>query len=170
MTLTEVITLLKLAVNIYHEQSKRSRDAGAPLAACVMVGATLEAVLISVTNLLYDAAIKTGEAPKNGKKIKRLSDWTFFELLKVAKAAEWLPNELRREPSLDRFNVRTVPTDTIREVRNLIHPARYWKERGGHQYTDQEVHTLYVACHTAYTHLIDELRLRYPHLPTFRSE
>jgi hypothetical protein len=72
MTSTEVVTLLKLARDTYHEQSKRSRGAGAPLAACVMIGATLEGVLISVTNLLYDAAIKTGKAPKNGKKIKSL--------------------------------------------------------------------------------------------------
>ena len=92
----QVVDLLKLALNTYHDQSKKSRDADAPLASCIMIGATLEAVLTSVVCMLYDEALKTGKAPK-----KPLLKWDLGDLLTVAKAAKWLPKELQLDPRLD---------------------------------------------------------------------
>ena len=165
----QVMALLQLALSTYHEQAGKSLNAGAPLASCVMLGATVEAVLTVVTCLLYDDAVKTGKAPKQGEKTKDLLDWSFYELLDVAKAANWLPKRLTLDKRLDRAHVKTVPTDTIRKVRNLVHPARYLKERSGKEYTVEEVHTLYATCHAAYDCLVNQIRVRYPHLGAFKS-
>jgi hypothetical protein len=46
------------------------------------------------------------------------------------------------EGRLDFRAVKTpVQSDTIRKVRNLVHPARYLKERAG-EYTPEELRTL----------------------------
>jgi hypothetical protein len=51
-----------------------------------------EAMLIPFICLFIKEAHKTGKAPK-----KDLLDWTFFELLDVAKQAKLLPEELTLE-------------------------------------------------------------------------
>ena len=158
----QVVALLQLALN-YHDQSKKSRDADAPLASCIMIGATLEAVLTSVVCMLYDEALKTGKAPK-----KPLLKWDLGDLLTVAKAAKWLPKELQLDQRLDPVAIRTVPTDSIRQIRNFVHPACYFRERAGKPYTADEVGTLHAACHAAYDHLIEQIRVRRPNLPSFK--
>jgi hypothetical protein len=158
----QVVALLQLALN-YHDQSKKSYDADAPLASCIMIGATLEAVLTAVVCMLYDQALKTGKAPAK----KPLLKWNLGDLLKVAKAAKWLPKDLQLDPRLDPLGIRTVPIDSIRQIRNFVHPARYFTERVGNPYTVEEVRTLYAACHTAYDCVISQLRARFPHLPSF---
>jgi hypothetical protein len=122
-----------------------------------MVGAALEAVLTSVTAFLYEDALKTGEAPKYGRRDKRkgetkdLLEWSFYELLAVAKKANWIPGELELEQSLDPRTVKNpVPTDSIRKLRNLVHPARYLQDRAGKEYTPEDLRVLYATCHAAY--------------------
>jgi hypothetical protein len=51
----EAFELLRLAT-IYHEQANVCRKEGARLASCVMLGATVEAMLIAVINLFCDEA------------------------------------------------------------------------------------------------------------------
>ena len=89
---------------------------------------------------------------------KPLLKWDLGELLTVANAAKCLPEELQLDPRLDPLGIRTVRTDTIRQVRNFVHPARYFRERAGKPYTAEEVRTLYATCHAAYDCLINRLR------------
>jgi hypothetical protein len=127
LTKNEAVELLQIALNTYHEQAALCSGAGASLASCVMVGATVEAILTAVTCLFFEDALQTGEVPKykNGK-TKPLDKWQFTDLLAIAKAAKWLPDELDLEERLDLRAVKNpVRTDTIREVRNLVHPVRY---------------------------------------------
>jgi hypothetical protein len=159
----QAVALLQLALT-YHDQSTKSYKADAPLASCIMIGATLEAVLTGVVCMLYDEALKTGKAPAK----KPLLKWDLGDLLKVAKAAKWLPRDLQLDPRLDPLGIHTVPTDSIRQIRSFVHPARYFKERVGNPYTVEEVRTLYAACHTAYDCVISHLSAHFPHLPSFQ--
>jgi len=156
----QVVQLLQLALE-YHDQSKKSRDADAPLASCIMIGATLEAILMGIVCLLYDEVLKTGKAPK-----KRVLKWDLGDLLTVAKAANWLPEELQLDQRLVPDAERTRPTDTIRQVRNFAHPSRYFDQRAGKPYTAEEVNILYATCHAAYDCVINRLRERYLQLPS----
>jgi hypothetical protein len=160
----QVVDLCQLALT-YHDQSTKSYHAGAPLASCVMIGATLEAILTAVVCMLYDEALKTREAPSK----KPLLKWDLGDLLKVAKAAKWLPKELQLDPRLDPLGIQTVPTDSIREIRNFVHPARHFTERVENPYTVEEVRTLYAACHAAYDCVIIQIHARFPDLPSFKS-
>jgi hypothetical protein len=172
LTSAQVDALLQIALNTYHEQAGLCMNAKAPLASCIMVGATLEAVLTAVTCLLFDEALRTGKAPKFKKGPRKgqtldLLEWKFFHLLDVAKEAKWLPEELHLDEKIDKRPVKIpVPTDTIREVRNLVHPARYLKDREGKEYTHEELVTLYVTCHAAYDCLIKKLYELYPRTAT----
>ena len=130
-----------------------------------MLGAAAEAILTMVTCLLYDDALKTGRAPQ-----QHLLKWSFYELLDVAKEAKWLPEELTLAGKLDfRAVKRPVRTDTIRQVRNLVHPARYLKDRGGKEYTVEELRVLYATCHAVYDCLINNICEQYPQFAYFKS-
>ena len=91
-----------------------------------MLGSALEALLILMINCYSDEADQTGKVPTRKGKPKPLLDWQFTELLRVAKAAQWLPSALNLD---DRWSSRKARigdyAEVVRQVRNLAHPARY---------------------------------------------
>jgi hypothetical protein len=62
--------------------------------------------------------------------LKPLPKWKFIELLRVAKAAGWLPSALNVDH--DGWNTRKARigdyAEVVRMVRNLVHPASYAAE------------------------------------------
>jgi hypothetical protein len=61
--------------------------------------------------------------------------WDLGRLLDVAKDAKLLPENLNLHPKLDpRAAKDPVPTDRIREIKNLVHPGRHVRTRGKRDY------------------------------------
>jgi hypothetical protein len=111
----------------YWREARRCEEAKAYLAGCVMLGSALETLLILMVNVFPDEAEKTGQAPTKKGNPKPLLDWGFIELLRVAKAAAWLPAGLAL--GTDEWSARKARigdhAEMVRIVRNLAHPARY---------------------------------------------
>ena len=110
----------------YWTEALRCEESKAYLAGCVMLGSALETLLILMINCYSDEADQTGKVPMKKGKPKPLLDWQFVELLRVAKAAQWLPSTLNLN---DRWSSRKAQigdyAEVVRQVRNLAHPARY---------------------------------------------
>jgi hypothetical protein len=65
-----------------------------------------EAILTIIALIFFEETIQTGNAPKYSKgkrkgETKELLDWSFFQLLDVAKKVKWVPEELEPEHSID---------------------------------------------------------------------
>jgi hypothetical protein len=156
LTLEQAMGLLKLSLNPYHAEADTCLKSGAPLSSCVMVSAALEALLTTVTCLLFKEAILSKKAPRHKKgphkgQLIPLLKWRFFDLLDVAIDCGWLPESLTLAPHLDfRPTKEPVPVGKIRAARNLVHPARYLMDRGQTDYTREELLILYATCHAAY--------------------
>jgi len=167
----QVTQLLQLA-HFYQRQSILSGEAH--LASCVMAGAALEAILIAVINVFYRDAEQTPDVVVGKKlKLEKLVEWHLFDLLKVAKDAQLLPDELTIDPKLDPRVLqdrRPVSADSTRTTRNLVHPGRFVSEREGREFTKLELLTLRATCHAAYQALSEKFRARYPNLPVWMSE
>lgn len=121
-------TELRRIFGYYQKETERCRRAKAYLAGCVMAGAELETALLMMINAYPHEAMATNKCPRTKKKIvKPLIDWKLTELLRVAKAAEWLPSGL--EYGNDDWNERKAKigdhAEVVREIRNLAHPARH---------------------------------------------
>jgi hypothetical protein len=108
----------------YWHEALRCEKAQAYLAGSVMLGSALETVLILMVNIYSDEVELTGKLPMKKGKPKPLLDWDLFELLRVAKAAEWLPSAVNLD---DPARIGDY-AEVVREVRNLAHPARYVKD------------------------------------------
>jgi hypothetical protein len=76
-----------------------------------MAGAELETALILMITAYPDDAMATNKLPRQKKSIKPLLDWNLAELLRVAKAAEWLPSGLEM--------AKTIGTQRKRESETL---------------------------------------------------
>jgi hypothetical protein len=113
----------------YWREARRCEESKAYLAGCVMLGSALEALLILMVNVYPDEAEKTGQAPMAKGNPKALLDWKLVDLLRVAKAATWLPAGLALT---DEWNFRKARigdhAEMVRIVRNLAHPARYLED------------------------------------------
>lgn len=110
----------------YYREALRCRDGKAYLAGCVMMGAALEASLLIFANCYPEEALHSPVAPVEAGNTKPLAKWSFAELLAVAKERNWLPSSL----SLDEaWNAKSAQigdyTEVLRQLRNLVHPARY---------------------------------------------
>jgi hypothetical protein len=102
--------------------------------------------------------------------IKRLLRWDLGDLLSIAMESGWLPQELTLHPSLDRRDTRDpVPTNRIREIRNLVHPGNYLRCRDGTEISQEELGTLYARCHAAYLCLCEKVATAYPQLPALKT-
>lgn len=110
----------------YFEEVKRCESAKAYLAGCVMLGSALETLLILMINAFSEEADQTGKVPMKKGQPKPLLDWQFVELLRVAKAAKWLPSALDLNDDWSSRKARIGDyAEVVRQVRNLAHPARY---------------------------------------------
>jgi len=74
---------------------------------------------------------------KKGKP-KPLLAWDLAELLRVAKAAKWLPAALNPDDDWNSRKARIGDyAEGVRMVRNLAHPARYLKDHYGKRVTNK---------------------------------
>jgi 7,8-dihydro-6-hydroxymethylpterin-pyrophosphokinase len=112
---------------LYWQEALGCEEAKAYLAGCVMLGSALETLLILMINCHSDEAALTGKVPMKKDNPKPLLDWKYIELLRVAKAANWLPSKL--DIDKDNWNSRKAMVgdyaEVVRMVRNLVHPASY---------------------------------------------
>lgn len=101
-----------------------------------MLGSALETLLILMVNVFPDEAEATGRIPTRKKLPKPLLEWDLGELLRVAKAAKWLPTS---DNPNHHFHLRKARigdfAELVRIVRNLAHPARYRKDHSGRRVT-----------------------------------
>ena len=125
----------------YWQEALRCEKAKAYLAGCVTLGSAFETLLILMINCFSDEADQTGKIPLHKGKPKPLLDWQFVELLRVAKAAKWLPAALNPD---DEWNSRKARigdyAEVVRMVRNLAHPSRYLKDHNGRRVTKKYLH------------------------------
>jgi hypothetical protein len=118
----------------YRSEVERCRKAKAFLAGTVMLGAEVEGLLLAMMEL-YSAEVQQNllvrkiskKYEKKGK--KSYYDWSFFDLLKIAKDMGWLPSSL--SPS-DGFSEEKAEIgdyiEIVRTARNLVHPGLWARE------------------------------------------
>jgi len=123
---------------VYWQEALRCEKAKAYLAGCVTLGSALETLLILMINCFSVEAEQTGQIPLKKGKPKPLLAWDLAELLKVAKAAKWLPAALSQNDDWNSRKARIGDyAEVVRMVRNLAHPARYLKDHYGKRVTNK---------------------------------
>lgn len=110
----------------YYREAMKCRDSKAFHAACVMVAAAFESLLLAFVDCYAEEAAALAAAPRRGKVIKPLRAWTLANLLAVAKERNWLPAGLSPDDAWDDAKAKVGDyCEVIRQIRNLIHPLRY---------------------------------------------
>lgn len=111
--------------NLYHREAKKSMNAKAYHAGCVMIGATLETILITIC-YCYSDEIPESLIPKLKGKSKHLLKWSLFDLLNVARELNWLPSGLNLKDKWDHKIAKIGDYAVVlKEFRNLVHPSVY---------------------------------------------
>jgi hypothetical protein len=110
-----------------------------------MFGGTraLETLLMLMVNIYADEAEATGMLPKRKNKPRDLIDRDLSQLLKIAKAAGWLPSDLELTDDWSNRKAKIGDyAEVARMVRNLVHPGYYVKDharsRGTAKYLKQQ--------------------------------
>jgi hypothetical protein len=117
----ELFQELMRLCRLYRREADRSMDAKAYLAGCVMIGAALEADLVAMCHC-YSDEIPEGLIPKHKDgKPKHLLDWTFFQLLRVARECGWLPARLDLQEEWDQKRAHIGDyAIVLKDIRNLV--------------------------------------------------
>ena len=101
-----------------------------------MLGSALETLLTVMVSAFAEEAEQTGKSPASKGKIRPLLDWSLADLLRVPKAAGWLPSGLDLSAKWSRRKARVGDyAEVVRDVRNLAHPARYVADHRGKRVT-----------------------------------
>ena len=120
----EKFILLRKIVVRYHSEAEKCASVRAYYAACVMIGAALEAMLLQMCDLFEDevdqAVLKLPRKPKGS-----IEHWSLGDLIEIAVAAEWLPT--RWGPNLAEPGIGEK-ANLIRRLRNLAHPGVHLRE------------------------------------------
>ena len=114
----------------YHREADRCANSRAYFAACVLTGAALEALLLSMC-YVEDRSVRRTPTHKKKKfrsKRNRFFEFNLYQLISIAGDLKWIPaKEIRlsgRKTTLEEL------LHTARQTRNMIHPA-VWAKEGG---------------------------------------
>jgi hypothetical protein len=139
---------------LYRREADRSMDAKAYLAGCVMIGAALEADLMAMCNC-YSDEIPEQLIPKqrNGNP-KHLLDWTFFQLLRVARECGWLPAhlDLRDQWNQKRAHIGDYAI-VLKDIRNLLHASCHITDFPKSRVTKRRIEMCFEILEVASNHL-----------------
>ena len=94
------------------QEAQRCVQAGAYLAAVVMMGSILEGILLHRFENDLEVANRASSSPKNQRigKPKPINEWSLSDLIDVAHEVGWLEGDVKRF------------SHALRESRNLVHP------------------------------------------------
>jgi hypothetical protein len=108
----------------YHREAEKCASVRAYYAACIMIGAAFEAILLQMCDLFEDevaqAVLKLQRKPRGS-----IEQWGLDGLIRVAVAAGWLPT--RWWPDLTEPGVGDL-AHLVRGLRNLSHPGVHLRE------------------------------------------
>jgi hypothetical protein len=119
----KLLSKLNSIREVYIEEAERCYESKAFFAACIMLGAVLEASLIIMVESCHNEVNNSKRVPKykNGK-IKPIAKWKLIELLNIADDLNWLPRS--KEYNEFKYEIGDMG-DVMRIIRNHIHPAHY---------------------------------------------
>ena len=148
-------------VTRYHTEAQICAEAGAYLAACVMLGAAIEGALVSMAEAeeLRPDVERASSAVRDKKGVLVPPDeWSFGQLLALARELEWLPanllpdEDIDLDEALERGDVGDF-VEYVREVRNLVHPGKYAREYPDVSIGDDH----YADCYTVFELVVESL-------------
>jgi hypothetical protein len=120
----EKFNLLRKVTVRYHREAEKCASVRAYYAACIMIGAAFEAMLLQMCDLFEEevaqAVSKLSRKPKGS-----IEHWTLDDLIGIAVAAGWLPP--RRGTDLAEAGIGEL-AHLIRRLRNLSHPGVHLRE------------------------------------------
>ena len=154
---------LMAAMGNYGLEAERCANAGAHLAKCIMLAATIGGQLVICVSSFPEEAERALKRLQESNEIDRelkLSSvvaWDLGQLLKVAREAQWLPSKVKRFPFPVVDTSEVLSVDRVRELRNLVHPARLVRERNGQMISEEELDLLYETCLGVFLHLEQKL-------------
>jgi hypothetical protein len=149
--------IVRLA-GVYYRQAERCRESRAFLAGCVMIGAAFEAILLGFMNCYPDEAASSQAAPRRRGRTKPIADWSFAELLAVAKERGWLPSGLSLDEDWDDAEADIGDyAEVVRQIRNLVHPVRYAEDFPRKRITERYLESLFEILEVANDHLLSKI-------------
>jgi hypothetical protein len=91
-----------------------------------MLAAALEASLMATVHCFSEEVLASKSKPMKDGAPKPLIGWSLFELLRVAKELNLLPAQLSLDEEFDDDKALIGDyAEVVRQIRNLVHPARY---------------------------------------------
>jgi hypothetical protein len=149
--------LLRLS-RTYHREALRCEKAKAHLAGCVLLGACLEASLVAMVHCFSDEVAASTSAPRIKGALKPLLDWNLGELLRVAKQLAWLPANLDLHEEWNRKRAQIGDyAEAMRQLRNLLHPARYLTDYPRKRVTQRHLTLSFEVMEIAAAHIHNKL-------------
>jgi hypothetical protein len=142
----------------YHREAEKCRDAKAFLAGCILIGGAFEAMLLSFANCYPNEAFDSISAPRIRGRVKPLIDWSLANLLTVAKERGWLPSALSTDEDWDEAKAQIGDYgEIIKDIRNLVHPARYAIDMPSKRITKKYLEAVFEIIKVAHEHLLGRI-------------
>ncbi len=120
----EKFNLLSKITVQYHREAERCASVRAYYAACIMIGAAFESMLLQMCDLFEDevaeAVSSLSRKPKGS-----IEHWSLDDLIGIAVAVGWLPP--RRGSDLAEAGIGEL-AHLVRRLRNLSHPGVHLRE------------------------------------------
>lgn len=128
---------------LYKKEAEKCFSVGAYLSSCILIGAALEALLLSTINSFPELVLNAKTTPRIRGKIKKLEKWSLGELINVAKEVSWLPSNLFSKDEMKITGIKKEDYfEFVQKTRNLIHPTLYANELGRRKVTKKHL----IAC------------------------
>jgi hypothetical protein len=120
----EEFKLLRKIIVRYHSEAEKCAAARAYYAACVMIAAAFEAMLLQMCDV-FEAEVAQAVSKLPRKPKGPIERWGLDDLIRVAVAVGWLPAQSgpdQTEPGVGEL------VHLIRRLRNLSHPGAHLRE------------------------------------------
>jgi hypothetical protein len=124
----EQFNLLRKILARYYYEAEKCASARAYYAACVMIGAAFEALLLQMCDLFEsEVAEAVSKLPQKQRPKGSIEEWYLNDLIRVAVVAGWFPT--RRGFDLAEPGIGEL-AHLVRRLRNLSHPGVHLRDVG----------------------------------------